>query len=150
MSALWHIDRRGTAALEFALIGPTILALLGVMTDLSLSVSAANNLAQATASGAQYAFIVGATVTASTVQTMVQNATTLSGVTTTVTGPARYCTSGSPAALSADPSGVMCADGTMPGIYLTVTASYTYTPLMPAISTMINTKLQQSATVRLQ
>jgi hypothetical protein len=81
---------------------------------------------------------------------MVQNATSLSGVTAIITGPALYCTSGSPAALSADPTGAICADGTSPGTYLTVTASYTYIPLLPAVSTMINTKLSQTATVRLQ
>jgi len=143
-------DRRGVAAIEFAIIGPVLLLMLGVMADISLAVAAQNRLAQAVANAAQYAFGVGATVNAGAVQALVQSSTTLTGVVTVVTGPALYCAAGSPATLSADPAGTVCADGTLPGTYLKLVSHYTYTPLMPGISTMVSTNLQQSATVRLQ
>lgn len=143
-------DRSGLAAIEFAVVGPLLIALLGVMVDMGLSQALENRLAQAVSAGAQYAFTVGATVTSGSIQSAVQNGTTLSGVTAAVTGPGLYCTTGSPATLSADPAGTTCADGTLPGTYVRIVASYTYTPLLPQVSTMVSTNLQQSATVRLQ
>ena len=143
-------DRRGVAALEFAIIGPVLLLLLGMMTDLSLALATQTRLAQAVDNGAHYAFTVGATVSASAVQAVVQASTTLTGVTVAVTGPALYCISGSPAALSADPTGAVCADGTTPGTYLKLVATVTYQPQLPGISNMVSTALQQSANVRLQ
>ena len=146
---LWR-DRRATAALEFAIVGPALVALLGGAADLGLSTVCRNQLAQAVADGAQFAFKTGATVTAATVQNMVQAASGLSGVTAVVAGPAYDCVSGSPAKLTASTAGTTCADGAAPGAYLTITASYTYQQLMPLSSTFLNTTLQQSATVRLQ
>ncbi|MDR3522896.1 MAG: pilus assembly protein [Acetobacteraceae bacterium] len=143
-------DRRGVAALEFAIIGPVLMLMLGMMTDLSLALAVKTRLAQAVDNGAQYAFTVGATVSASAVQAVVQASTTLTGVSVVVTGPALSCTSGSPATLSADPTGAVCADGTTPGTYLTLVASTTYAPLLPGISNMVGTVVQQSANVRLQ
>ena len=142
-------DRRGVAALEFALIAPVLMVIFGGVTDLGLSMAAQSQLNQGVANGAQYAFKVGATVTATQVQTMVQSAAGLSGVTAVVTGPALHCVGGSPATLTAGTSGVACSDGTQPGTYISITATYTYQQLLPLLSTFLNTNLQQSATVRL-
>lgn len=147
---LFWRDRRATAALEFALVGPALVALLGGTADLGLSTVCRNQLAEAVADGAQFAFKTGATITAATVQNMVQAASGLSGVTAVVTGPALYCVGGSPATLTSSTAGQTCSDGTAPGTYLTISASYTYQQLMPLSSTFLNTTLQQSATVRLQ
>ena len=147
--SIWQ-DRRATAALEFAIVGPVLVALLGGAADLGLSTVSRNQLATAVADGAQFAFKAGATITAATVQNMVQASGGLTGVTAVVTGPALYCVGGSPATLTAATAGQTCSDGTAPGTYLTITASYTYQQIMPLSSTFLNTNLQQSATVRLQ
>ena len=146
---LWH-DRRATAALEFAIVGPLLVILLGGAADLGLSTVCRNQLSQAVANGAQFAFKSGATVPAGTVQNMVQASSGLSGVTAVISGPALSCVGGSPATLTSATAGQTCADGTAPGTYLTISASYTYQKLMPLSSTFLNTALRQSATVRLQ
>jgi Flp pilus assembly protein TadG len=144
-----HHDRRGVSALEFALFAPMLMMIFGGVTDLGLSIACQSQLDQAVANGAQYAFKVGATVTASQVQSMVQAASGLSGVSATVSAPILRCVIGSPAALTTGTTGVACSDGTQPGTYLTISASYTYTQILPLLSNFVNTKLQQSATVRL-
>ena len=146
---LWR-DRRAAVALEFAIVGPMRGLLLGGATDLGLSTVCRNRLSQAVANGARFAFNSGATVTASTVQNMVQASSGMTGVTANITGPAVYCVSGSPAALTSTTAGQTCSDGTQPGTYLMITASDSYQQLMPLSSGFLNTTLQQSATVRLQ
>ena len=143
-------DRRGVAALEFALIGPVLLIMIGGMVDLGLSVRARSHLAQGLTSAAQYAFKVGASVTAASLTSMVQGASGLSGVTVVVTGPGLYCVSGSPAALVSGTLGVACGDGTQPGTYVKIAATYTYVQITPLLSKFLNTSLQQNVTVRLQ
>jgi Flp pilus assembly protein TadG len=146
---LWR-DRRATAALEFAIVGPMLVAMLGGAADLGLSTVCRNQLAQAVGNGAQFAFKTGATVSAAAVQSMVQASSELSGVVASVTGPALFCVGGSPAILTASSAGQTCPDGTAPGTYLSISAHYTYPQLMPLSSTFLNTALQQTATVRLQ
>jgi len=148
----WHLlsDRRGVAALEFAVIGPLLLLIFGGLTDMGLATRCKSQLAQAVASGAQYAFKVGPTVTAASVQSMVQASTTLSGVVATVSGPKLGCVSGSPATLGGGTAGTACSDGTQPGTYVVIAATYTYNEIMPLVSTFMSTALQQSVTVRLQ
>ncbi len=146
---LWA-DRRGVAAIEFAIIGPMLLIALGGVTDLGLSIRAQSRLSAGVASGAQYAFKVGAAVTAASVKSMVQASAGLSGVTATITGPSLYCVSGSPAALVAGVAGTACADGTQPGTYVKIVGTYTYTQLIPGYSAFLNPTLTQSVTVRLQ
>ncbi len=146
---LWQ-DRRATAALEFAIIGPVLVTMLGGAADLGLSTVCRNQLALAVANGAQFAFRSGATVTAATVQAMVQASSGLAGVAAAINGPALACVSVTPATLTGASSGQTCPDGTAPGLYLTISARYTYQQLMPLSSTFLNTTLQQSATVRLQ
>src|SRR6185369_4201840 len=91
----WAVDRRGIAAVEFAIIAPVLLMLLGGVTDFGLVVAGKSQLANGLAQGAQYALLQGPGVTAATVKTVVQNGSTRSGltatVTATVTGPACYC-----------------------------------------------------------
>ena len=151
--ALRH-DRRGVAALELALVAPVLLAMFGSLTDFTLALSDRMQIAGAVAGGAQYAFNQGQllagsqqSVSAADVQSKVQGGTNLPGVAVAVTGPALYCLAS--ATLTADKAGTKCANGSAPGTYVIITASYPYTPMLPLYSMMASKTLSETASVRL-
>jgi Flp pilus assembly protein TadG len=156
-------DRRGIATVEFALVAPVLLTLLGGVTDFGLMMSGKSQLANGLAQGVQYALLQGASVSAATVQDVVRNGSGRSGLSASVdvlvTGPACYCTSGQPAALAASSTplsaGHTCTStcppsGSPSGTYLILSASYVYEPLMPLYSRLANMTVTESVTVRLQ
>ena len=158
----WLSDRRGVAAVEFAIVAPVLLALLGGTVDFGLATSGKSQLANGIAQGIQYAMLQGPSASAATIKTVVQNGSSRSGmtapVTVTVTGPACYCVSGSPVVLS-NPSTPLTAthtcNGTCPpnavarGAYVIITASFVYKPLMPFYSKLASTTISQTVTARL-
>jgi Flp pilus assembly protein TadG len=159
----WLGDRRGIAAVEFAIIAPVLLMLLGGVTDFGLIMTGKSQLANGVAQAIQYALLQGPSVTAATVQAMVQSGSARAGlanaVTVVVTGPACYCVKGFPAVL-ATPStaltgtfscnGSCTAPAVAPGAFMTVTASYVYQPLMPFYSQLSSTTISETIMVRLQ
>ena len=158
----WIGDRRGIAAIEFAIIAPILLLLLGGMIDFGLLMSGKSQLANGIAQGVQYALQQGASVSAATVLALVKNGVARSGVptvvTASVTGPACYCLSGSPATL-VSPSIALsatftctgtCPASAVPGAYLIITASYVYQPLLPLYSMLASTTVSDTMTVRLK
>ncbi len=159
----WTGDRRGLAAIEFALVAPVLLLLLGGITDFGLVRWGKSELANGIAQGVDYALLQGPSVTAASVKAMVQAGSSRSGlspsVTITITGPACYCLSRFPASL-VTPSTALSASYTCtgtcpspaaaPGAFLTITASYVYQPLMPFYSQLSNTTVSETATARLQ
>jgi Flp pilus assembly protein TadG len=165
-SALWLVDRRGIAAVEFALIVPVLLLMLGGVADFGLLMVGKGQLANGLAQGAQYALLQGPSVSGTTVQTVVRSAAARSGVTGTVTvnvtGPACYCVTGKPAALTL-PSTALSASHTCtgtsltcpspaaaPGAFLIIKASYAYQPLMPLYSKITTTTVSETVTARLK
>jgi Flp pilus assembly protein TadG len=155
-------DRRGLAALEFALVAPMLLLILGGITDFGLIMVGRSRLASGVAQGGQFALLTGAGVSAAAITTNVQNGATRAGltetVTVTVTGPACYCVTSTPAALGSKSalSGVNTCTATCPanasgpGTFVTIAAKYTYQPLMPLYSLLSNPTVTQTTTVRLQ
>ena len=160
LSSPWVEDRRGLAAVEFALVAPVLLLILGGMIDFGLLMSGKSQLANGIAQGVQYALLQGPRVSASAVQAVVvRDGTSPSGVTATVTGPACYCLSGSPVVLATSstalsPSysctGTCPAPAALPSAFLIITASYVYQPIMPLYSKISNTTVSNTVTVRLQ
>jgi Flp pilus assembly protein TadG len=151
---------RGVAAVEFALVGSMLIGILGGLADFTLALSDRSRLATAVADGATYAFVYYqnhgmALPTAADVQAKVSNAINLTGAQVTVTAPSLSCISTNAAAspptatLTAGQLGSACSNGSYPGTYMTITATYAYTPLMPFFSRMVSTTLLQSANVRL-
>jgi Flp pilus assembly protein TadG len=156
-------DRRGVAAVEFALIAPVLLILLGGVADFGLIMTARSQLANGVAQGVQYTLLTGPSATVSGISTAVQAGASRSGltqaVTVTVNGPACYCLSGRPAALSTTSTALSatntcagtCPAGTIgPGAYARVTATFTYEPLMPFYSNIAATTVADTSTVRLR
>jgi Flp pilus assembly protein TadG len=155
-------DRCGLAAVEFALVAPVLLLVLGGATDFGLIMSGKSQLANGIAQGVQYALLKGPSVSASAVQTIVQSGSSRAGisptVSVTVVGPTCYCISGPPVALSASSalsSNYTCAGtcpvaSTAPQAYLHIRASYNYEPLLPFYSQLASTTVTQAVIVKLQ
>lgn len=173
--SLWAGDRRGIAALEFALIVPVLLLLLGGIVDFGLATLGKSQLTNGVAQGVQYALLQGPSVTAANVKTIVQNGASRSGlaaaVAVTVTGPACYCvasaispphlcTSGSltSALTSSLPvlsssyacTGTCSSPAVAPGVFVTITARFTYQPLMPFYSKLANASVCETGIARLK
>ena len=139
----------GTAALEFALVAPLLLLLIGGVATYGWAMWTAGVLSNAVSQGAYYAFLKGNTVSVSTLESYVQNASGLPGVTANAATPVWECVTGTnPTTLAqATSSTTACSDGTMPGLYTSITATYTAVSFMPVFAAP---KITQSAEVRLQ
>jgi Flp pilus assembly protein TadG len=156
-------DRRGVAAVEFALIAPVLLMVLAGITDFGLVEFGKSQLANGLAQGVQYALLQGASVTAANITTVVQAGASRAGlapaVTVTVTGPACYCVSGTPAAL-VTPSTALSASYTCtgtcpspevaPGVFVTIAATFVYAPVMPLYSQLASPTVHETAIARLK
>ena len=114
------------------------------------------SLAGAVAGGSQYAYITGMNITASSMQGIITNTSGLNPSTgsqplsVTVTGPACYCISGTPPALTSSACGAACPDTTSAGTYVVIDAAYSYQPIMPFFSYMSASTVHQTATVRVK
>lgn len=150
-----RLRQRGTAALEFAVVAPLLLLLVGGVADYGWAMWCSGALSNAVSQGAYYAFLTGANVSTSTVQSYVKSASGLSGVDVSVTPttPAWECVaSTNPTTLTAAPTATppgstACADGTLPGLYITIVASYQSQTFLPMFAAPT---VRQSAEVRLQ
>jgi Flp pilus assembly protein TadG len=154
-------DRRGLAALEFALTAPLLFMILGGVIDFGLIMVGRSRLANGLAQGLQYALSTGAGVKAADISAAVRGGSSRAGLTevvaVSVTGPACYCVTGSPATLgtrSALSASNTCtstcpvpANG--PGVFVTITATYTYQPLLPLFSNLTSPTVTQTTTARL-
>ena len=146
----------GVAAVEFAIVAPVLLILVGALTDFGLAYQARERLAAAVTSGADYAFVQaqahGGSVSAAAVAGAVVAALGLAGATATASPPGAYCLARAGAAASLVPGtpGTACADGSFPGTYMMISASYPYRPLMPLYSLLAPVALSASGAVRLQ
>jgi len=141
---------RGVAAVEFALVVPMALVLLGGVIDTGLLLWAKNRLAGAVSAASHYSILAGTAVSTTNVSGVLTGSSGLSGVTATVTGPTCECPSGTPATFASATCGNTCANGDLAASFLTISAKYTYTPLMPAYSQIVTTVLTETALVRLQ
>lgn len=142
-------DQRAVVAVEFALVAPVLILLLGTITDYALLTWSRAELASSVAQGGQFAYDAGRSVTATQIAQIVQSAGPLNGVAANVNGPACYCISAGPS-LSATACTVPCSDGTTQNYYVSISASYTYSTIMANLLTSIPSKITDISTVRLQ
>ncbi len=137
--------RKGSAAVEFAMVLPIILTCLAVLTDFGLASLARGSLATAVATGAQYAATTGPAVNPSAIEAIVHDRL---AATVTVQGPECGCISD--AALAPVQCETRCPDGTRPGLYIAITARHRYTPILPFFSRLAPVDLTDTAQVRLK
>jgi Flp pilus assembly protein TadG len=140
----------GIAAVEFAIAVPFILIMIGGIADTGMLIRAKLRLTQAVSAATRYAAVAGASVASSTVSSIVQGVTALSGVQATVTGPGCYCSSGPSSAFVAATCGAACTIGGNASSYLVVQATYTYRPITPGYSHIVSHLLSEQGFVRLK
>jgi Flp pilus assembly protein TadG len=143
-------DKDGLAGVEFAIVAPTLLLMLGCLTDFALAFWSQGVLASSVAEGAEYAFVAGTGVSASSIQSVVRQKLSLSAAAVTVTGPSCYCVSGTPATAASQTCGQTCPNGATPGTYVTISAQYTYTSILPLYSKLANPVLTETTMARLK
>jgi len=132
-------SRRGVAALEFALTFPVVLYLFSGVADLGIVYYRQIALSSSVSAAAHYADVTDqktGSVTATNVQTVLQNAAAQSMPSTTVNASAAcYCITGtatsdwntsSPIACSGS-----CGSGTTSMKYMLITLTHSYNAILP-------------------
>jgi Flp pilus assembly protein TadG len=132
-------DRMGMSAVEFGLAAPVFMAMLTPVVDLGLAFSQQIRINQAVEAGAQYASTnqYNTSSWSSGVSSAMSGATTLS-ISPSVGSETCGCpNSGSTAIVTGgygtapNCTGGPCPDGSNPGYFVTISASRTYTSVMP-------------------
>lgn len=120
------LGRSGNAAIEFALLAPVLILLLGGMIDYGLDVYYRAQLQTAIRAGAQYATGTGRGSNYAAITAVVQGASQLSGI--EVTEITTVCRCADKTTISC--VGSTCADGSAVGVYLDLAGKYTYSPVL--------------------
>lgn len=154
---------KGVAALEFALIMPVVLLILGGIGDFGLLLLGKGKLSDAVVMAAQFSQLQGPSVSDASIVAIVKNGASRVGLaaipTVKVTGPACYCVTGQPASLTASTvalsstyaCGGSCANSSdAPAVFVTIDASYTYEPILPFFSQITTRNVSENVILRLQ
>lgn len=138
-------ESSGAAAVEFALLAPTLVAILLPMVDLGIGAYEKMRVQDAAEAGAQYALEHG--YSSSAITTAAQDATSL-GSNVQVT-PTEACGCISSGAIASATCGSTCSDGTTAGTFVTVGTQASYTTILsyPGISSPMT--LTGTAVVRI-
>lgn len=133
-------DDSGTSAVEFGMLTPVLLIIVMAMAELGNGMFHKMEVTSAARAGAQYAVLKG--YSSSTIQSVVQGSTNLSGITAT---SSRSCECSSGATPSGTAPNCTCASGTVQK-FITVTAAYSYVPMFAKFKASYN--LTESVTIR--
>ncbi len=141
--------RRGSAAIELVLVLPLLLILLSGTVEIGLAAMQAIRAQSAAEAGGIYAAANGVTNLAA-IQTAVLSATSAAGV--TAPSPVVYCGCPSASGIAAQGSdcSTVCADGKVPGKYVTVTAVVPHTTVLPYLNLPLPAQFTGTAVVRVQ
>ncbi|MGI4978617.1 MAG: TadE/TadG family type IV pilus assembly protein [Janthinobacterium lividum] len=148
-AALFWRARDGVAAVEFALIAPLLILLLGGAVSLGEALRVRIAVGNAARAGAAWAQLNG--FDANGIAAAARAATALTGVAVTATASAASCTS--PASLLLAPAGgaTLCpATGAPPGTYVSVATSVPYTSVIPLPGLPTTTTITGAAVARVR
>jgi Flp pilus assembly protein TadG len=120
-------DTRGSAGVEFAIIGPAFALMLVGTADFSLGVYHKMQVQNAAQAGAQYAAVNG--FNASSISSAVLAATSYSGIASSP-APIQFCGCPSATGVTSATCGSACAGGSTAGTYVTASAQATYTTIL--------------------
>jgi len=120
-------DRRGTAAIEFALAGPFLLTLIIGLTEVGMAAFEAMQVNDAAEAGVIYASQHPADIAG--IQSAVVNATGTAGITATP-APTAFCGCPGTSGVTVGNCVSLCASGSAQGQYVRVNASFTHSPIM--------------------
>ncbi|HJS61579.1 MAG TPA: TadE/TadG family type IV pilus assembly protein [Pseudolabrys sp.] len=145
---IWRRTDSGTVAIEFGLLVPVLLALIGITAELGFAMYESMQVNNAVGSGALYAAKNG--YDASGISAAVTGATGTPGITATP-APTQFC--GCPGAsgitvttcLSPPP----CTDGSRPGRYVRINASLSHQTILPNVGLPLPATLTAHSIVRL-
>lgn len=143
---------RGSAAIEFGLVAPILVAMLLGILDFGIGFWDQLQVNTAAQAGAAYAVTTGFNSTA------ISNAVTSGGPTAIQASPAPAETCGCPNATSGitaatpatPPCSGTCSGGGSPGTYVTVNAQLSYTTIFPWPGLARPLTLKSTAMVRIQ
>lgn len=140
---MWR-DKRGSIAVEFALVGTMLPFLFMAATDLALAIRARAEVGNAARAGAEYAAINGWNTPG--ILTAVTSATSLTNVTATAT---TFCGCATGSGITQQTCGTACVAGGTTGTYASLTAQANYSPLFPTAwnAYLVNNFVKMSATV---
>jgi Flp pilus assembly protein TadG len=141
------VDDKGTAAIEFGLVGTTLTLLMLGLMDFGMGFWEQIQVGNAARAGAQYAIFNG--WNQSGISTAVTSATSLASISASP-APSQSC--GCPSASSGITSatcGTSCTGGGAAGTYVTVNAQASYTPIFPISGFSSVVTLTATATVRI-
>ncbi len=139
--------RSGLAAIEFAIIAPIFVMALVCSADLGLAFYHAMQVEAAAQAGAEYAAIQG--FNAGGISSAVANSTTGFSISATP-APSQSCGCPSNSGVTQVACGTTCADGTVAGSYVTVSAASTYATIIPYPALPPTFQLAATAKVRIQ
>jgi Flp pilus assembly protein TadG len=155
--AMWQTLRRfagnradgiaGVAAVEFAIIVPPLLLMVVCTADLGFGMYRKLQVQNAAQAGAEYAIAHG--YKPSSISTAVKSATTFSS-NIVATVPPSYCGCPSNTGVTTATCNFTCADGSLSGTYVTVSAQGSYTTLLPYPGIANTFDFASTSTVRIQ
>jgi Flp pilus assembly protein TadG len=140
-------DRHGIAAIEFALLGPILAMSMVVAADAGFGFYSYMQVQTSAQVGAQYA--IGHTFDATAISNAVTAATPATGISASPT-PSTFCGCPSSSTVATATCGSTCTDGSVAGTYARVTATRTYTTIIPYPMLPASYTQTSVSTVRIQ
>jgi Flp pilus assembly protein TadG len=140
-------DRRGVAAIEFAIMAPALVMMTVCTVDLGMGIYSNMQVQNAAQAGAQYAMVHG--FDASLISNAVSSATGQSGISASP-APVRYCGCATSAGVTNVTCGSTCPAGAVYGTYVQVSTQGTYTTILPYPMIANSFNLTAQAAVRVQ
>jgi Flp pilus assembly protein TadG len=120
-------DRRGIAAIEFAVLVPVLVLLAVCTADLGLAIYSEMQVQNSAEAGVGYAFLHGYDATA--ISSAVTSAGQLSGLTASP-APAKFCGCPGTSGVTSTTCGSTCSNGNNAGTYVTASATVVYHTLI--------------------
>jgi Flp pilus assembly protein TadG len=141
----WHSET-GSAALEFGLAVPFLLAILMGVVELGYAMYEAMQVYNAVEAGALYAAKNGYDATG--IAAAVSNATGTPGITATP-APVQFCGCPNAGGILETACNATCNDGKQPGQYVRISAALAHQTILPYPSLPLPTTLTAQSIVRL-
>jgi Flp pilus assembly protein TadG len=140
-------DRRGVAAIEFAVMAPTLVMMTICTLDLGMGIYRNMQVQNAAQAGAQYAMVHD--FDANVISSVVSNATGLSSISASPP-PMQYCGCATSIGVANIACGLTCPAGAVYGNYVQVSAQGTYKTILPYPMIANDFTLTAQSNVRVQ
>ncbi len=142
----------GTASVELALLSPLLLIMVTGLVEVGVAVIEATQVQVAAQAGALYAAKYG-TGDLSKISAAITNATSTAGITASPS-PTVYCGCASASGVTSQGANcaTVCADGKLPGTYVSVSATISHTGLLssPYLSLSLPASFVGTSVIRIQ